>query len=373
MGANAAVTPTRSISSVAVSASSSASVSWEGLVAEYDAYIEEKRDQSLVFVGAGVENAGEIMTAPYTHRWTPEYTNRQYARMHDFVRGAMAEYDDPYIVIFPALTASTTDARGEYRPPLDHFDQLKQSWARGVRYELREVMEADRQKDAYPSREWEYLQVWEPTTNAGFAAGGFAHLHPVVVCDGKVGVERFRSVMEKHVEKCDWARLDAHDVDNIDIRPLDELTNPAAYLFKYLSKSWEPGEAEPFQRRFDALLHETGYRRWQPSDGAQRWMEIEADQEAGEPWTFAGPAGPEEIEYLQEFEDAEAFAVAHEMDVGAFLSGYEAPEAVGFDDAEHVIKRGRCVRCGVAERAVLAGKVPWQGPPGQCPGPPEPD
>ena len=357
---------------MSVSAKTSVSVSWDGLVAEHESYLEEKRDKSLVFVGDGCENDGEILTAPYTHRWTREYTERQYAKMHDFVRGALQEYDDPYIVIFPALTASTTDARGEYRPPLDHFDQLKRSWSRGVRYELDKVMGAERKKDRWPARDWEYLQVWEPTTDAGYTDGGYAHMHPVVVCDGKVGAERFRSVMEKHVEKCDWARLEAHDVDEIDIRPLDELSNPAAYLFKYLSKSWQPDESEPYQRRFDALLHETGYRRWQPSDGAQRWVQLDSDG-AAEPWRFAGVADPEHVEYLDEYDDAHEFAIAHEFGIGTYLSGYDEPESVEFDDTEHVFKRGRCVRCGVSETALVADRVPWDGPAGECPGEPPPD
>lgn len=372
MNASSASSPSRSIEAVSVSNETRVSTSWQGLVAEHDAYIEEKRDKSLVFVGAGVENGGEIMTSPYTHRWTKRYVEQQYAKMNQFVRGAEGEYDDPYVVIFPALTASTTDARGEYRAPLDHFDQLKRSWSRGVRYELNKVMNASRKKDAYPAREWEYLQVWEPTTDAGYTEGGYAHLHPVVVCDGKVGVERFRSVMEKHVEKCDWAKLEAHDVNAIDIRPLDELTNPAAYLFKYLSKSWQPDDSDPYQRRFDALLHETGYRRWQPSDGAQRWMQLEDDDDGGDPWTFAGIGDPDDLEYLREYEDAVEFEIVHEMGVSTYLQGHEEPEAVSYDDSEHVFKKGRCVRCGLTDNQLMAGKAPWDGPAADCPGEPDP-
>lgn len=357
-------TPTRTIERVPASAASRASVPWSSLVAEHGAYIEEKRGQSLVFVGDGYENSGDILPVPYTHRWTQRYTERQYAQMHEFVRGAMDEYEDPYVVIFPALTASTTDDRGEYRPPIDHFEQLKSSWSRGVRYELDKSMNASRKKDRYPARDWEYLQVWEPTTDAGYTAGGYAHCHPVVVCDGKVGVERFRSVMDKHVEKCEWAGLEAHDVNEIDIRPLDELSNPAAYLFKYLGKSWQPDEASPYQRRFDALLHETGYRRWQPSDGAQRWMQLD-DDGAEESWTYAGVAEPDQVAALEEYDDAEEFAIAHEMGVGTYLAGYDAAPGTEVDvdetpqdECEHdTWYRGRCVGCGLSERALVAGAV----------------
>lgn len=338
---------------------------WADLVAEYEAYREDKADDQLVFVGQGVTNHGEIRLSEYTHRFTEQYARREYARMQDFVRGARAEYDDPYIVILPALTASTITPAGQYRAPLDHFDQLKRSWSRGVRYELHHSMEADRKKDRYPAREWEYLQVWEPTTDQGYAEGGYPHCHPVVVCDGKVGAERFRSVMDKHVEKCEWAAPEAHDIGEIDIRPLDELSNPAAYLFKYLSKSWEPDEASPRQKRFNALLKETDYRRVQPSQGAQRWMKRD-EGEATESWMYAGVAEPEEAARLEEFQDAHEFQIEYEMGVAAYLAQYEAPAIVGVDAEESGIgrcehqrwDRGRCVACGVSELDIVSGYDP---------------
>lgn len=347
----------------AIPVRSDSPVRWDALVREHESYREEKAGKSLVFVGDGLENAEEIMTVPYTHRWTKEYTQREYARMQDFVRGAKDEYNDPHVVIFPALTASTMTATGDARPPLDHFEQLKRSWARGTRYELTHSMNADREKDRYPAREWEYLQVWEPTTDAGRAPGGYAHMHPVVVCDGKVGAERFRSVLEKHVEKCEWASTEAHDLDGIMIDRLDELSNPAAYLFKYLGKSWDLDDAEPYQQRFNGLLHETGYRRFQTSDGAQRWMRD--DDGATEPWIYAGVADPDEVATLEQYEDAREFQVDRETGVRSYLSGYGAPESVEHDaegtpneaceESGHKMHRGTCVRCGVDERALCSG------------------
>lgn len=304
---------------------------WCDAVRNHESYLNETDGKSLVFVGDGNENSGEMLFKPYTHRWTERYTKRQYARMQDFVRGTLEEYENPYIVILPALTASSVTPTGEYRPPIDHFRQLKHSWSRGVRYELAHSMNATREKDRYPSREWEYLGIWEPTTDMGYTDGGYAHFHPVVVCDGKVGTERFRSVIEKHVEKCEWASPEAHDVDEIDIRPLDELSNPAAYLFKYLGKSWNRSDSEPFQRRFDAILYETGYRRIQVSDGAQEWMRRESDG-AKEPWTFAGIGDESDLEELRTYQDAHEFRIANEMGVSTWLSGYDAPDSVETDE-----------------------------------------
>lgn len=369
VGVSPASAPGQDISTVSVSRGTRAT--WGNLVNQHEAYIEDKADDWLIFVGDEASNSGEMLFRPYTHRWKQGYTRRQYAKINDFVRGAREEYDDPHVVLLPALTASTMTPAGTYRPPLDHFEELKQSWSRGVRYELNHVMNADREKDQWPTREWEYLQIWEPTTNAGYTEGGYAHLHPVVVCDGNVGAERFRSVLEKHVEKSEWANPEAHGLDEIDIQPLDDFVNPAAYLFKYLSKSWNRDDAAPYQRRFDALLYETGYRRFQPSDGAQRWMQPDDTGSSGS-WLFLGVGDSEQVERLREFEDAHEFRIEHEMGVVSWLSGYESPDAVAVDERDHSWRVGQCLKCGLSERALNAGRAPWDGPAGRCPGEPPP-
>lgn len=351
-----------------VSAASGSLARWRDLVEDHERYIEEKKDKYLTFIGDGQDNNGEIRTAPYTHRWTSSYTERQYAQMNDFVRGAREEYDDPYIVILPALTSSTTTVAGDYRPPIDVFQELKQSWSRRVRYELHHSMEADRKKDRYPAREWEYLQIWEPTTDAGHTEGGYPHLHPVVVCDGPVQTERFESVLRKHVEKCPEAAPEAHGLDTLDIRQLDQLSNPAAYLFKYLSKSWNRENVSDYQRRFDALLHETEYRRFQPSDGAQRWMKQDSE-DPPEPWQYVGIADAEQVETLDEYEDAHEFRIAREMGVSTYLRSYEAPASVEVDETATSVQdcehpnwfRGRCVECGVSELDIITSQA--DGPP----------
>jgi len=334
-------------------------------VAEWEGYVEEKSNQSLVFVGDSGRNQDEILLAPYSHRFTDEYTSRQYARMMDFCRGARREYDDPHVVVL-ALTASTTTPAGSLRPPFDHLDELLSAWDRGVRYELNHTMKADRRKDDYEPLDFEYLQIREPTTDAGEVPGGYAHIHPVVVCDGEPERERLERVIDKHVEKCEWALPSAHSYEEcIDIQRMDEIGNLGAYLFKYLGKSW--GDLDPHQRRFNAMLWETGRRRFQPSDGAQRWMSLDED-DGGPDWVFVGVGENEKVGKLAEYDDAEEFRVVHETDIGTWLSGYGAPEAVDYDASDHVFERGRCVRCGVAEKALVAGRIWWDGSAADCPG-----
>jgi len=339
---------------------------WGDSVTQWRQYVDKKEGQSLVFIGDSERNKDEFLVAPYTHRFLDEYTSMQYAQLMDFARGARDEYDDPHVVLL-GLTASTTTQAGNLRPPLDHLDELLSAWDRGVRYELNHVMEADRQKDDYKPLDFEYLQIREPHTDSGDVPGGYAHIHPVIVCDGEPERERFERVIDKHVEKCDLAQYSAHNHDeSIDIRRMDEIGNLGAYLFKYLGKSWG-GDLEPYQRRFNALLWESGRRRFQPSDGAQRWMSRE-DSESVQSWIFAGVANEEKVARLEGYDDAEELRIDKEMGVRSYLNEREAREAVAFDDSDHKFQKGRCVRCGVSETAMVAGRVWWEGGPSKCPG-----
>lgn len=346
---------------------------WRDIVTEWEQYVDEKENQSLVFVGDGERNKDEFLTVPYSHRFTDEYTSMQYARLMDFCRGAQEEYDDPYIA-FLTLTASTTTPAGNLRPPLDHLDELLSSWDRGVRYELTHTMKADRQKDEYEPLDYEYLQIREPTTDNGSVPGGYAHIHPVVVFDGKPERKRLERVIDKHVEKCDWATAEAHPYDEcIDIRPFDEIANLGAYLFKYLGKSWG-GSLKPYQRRFNAMLWETGRRRFQPSEGAQRWMQPE-DEYSGMSWMFVGVGEDEKVAELMQYDDVGEFQVAKETGVRSWLNQREAPEsvdvgksvaksdgAVWLEDkvgcdrgSDHEFVDGECLKCGVPVGAFIKG------------------
>jgi len=339
---------------------------WGDSVTQWRQYVDKKEEKSLVFVGDSKQNRDEFLVAPYTHRFLDGYTSMQYAQLMDFVSGARDEYDDPYVA-FLGLTASTTTPTGDLRPPLDHLNELLSAWDRGVRYELNHVMKADRKKDDYQSLDFEYLQIREPTTDSGDVPGGYGHIHPVVVCDGEPERERFERVIDKHVEKCDPARYSAHNYDeSIDIRPMGEIDNLGAYLFKYLGKSWG-GDLEPYQRRFNALLWESRRRRFQPSDGAQRWISRE-DEDSGQSWIFAGVADEDKVAGLTEYDDAEELRIDKEVGVRSYLNEREAPESVAFDDLDHEFQNGRCVRCGVTETAMVAGKVWWEGSSNECPG-----
>lgn len=358
-------------------------VSWADVVENWQQYLAGKSDKHLVFVGDTPENRGEFMAAPYSHRFTQEYTKRQYAQIMDFARGVNTEYEDPHLA-FLTFSASTTDQMGNYRPPLDHLDNLLDSWDRGIRYELNHVMEADRKKDRCPTRsDWEYLQVREPTTNEGRVPGGYAHIHVIVAVDGEVSRGRFESVIDKHTEKCEWAEPEAHPYEEcIEVMDAEELVNLGAYVFQYLGKSYNPEEMTDYERRFSALMYESGRRRFQPSvgspddpsSGAVRWMKNDEPESESGRWMFGGIGSTEKVEEMMEqYEDADDLRVQEEVGVREYLSGYSPREAVYSDETDdrnqecvkkgHKFWKGECVRCGVPYKEWMKGKV-GEPPPG---------
>lgn len=272
----------------------------------WEQYVEENADKSLVFSGRKARNEGEIMVAPYAHRFRQEYTEMQYAKIQSFIRGALREYDDPYLV-FLTFSATTLKPNGEPRSPLDHMDEVVESWGNGVYYELNRVMEGDRKRDPWePRPEWEYLYILEPTTNEGYVPGGYAHAHAGVVVDGAVEAARFESVIRRHLTECPGARGEAHEFeDAIEVKSAAELNNPGAYLFKYLGKSWDVEEMEDYERRFAALLFDQGRQRFRASNGSQRWMERDEEESEVSRWRFEGVARGEQACELREYGDVE--------------------------------------------------------------------
>jgi len=284
---------------------------WGDSVTNWERYLREKDDQYLVFVGEGQENQGEIVTAPYSHRFQQEYTRMQYAKIQDYIGGSLSEYDDPYLAILTFSTTTTTPA-GDPRPPLDHLDELLDPWTDGVYYELNRVMEGDRKRDPWePRPEWEYLWILEPTTDEGLIPGGYAHAHVGIVVDGEVSENRFESVIDRHIVECPGATGDAHELDSaVEVKQAESLGNPGAYLFKYLGKSWDTESMEDYEKRFAALLFEEGRQRFRPSNGAQRWMQREGEESEAGSYMFAGIAGEAEALELAEFEDYTDFLLA---------------------------------------------------------------
>jgi hypothetical protein len=372
---------------VAIGSSPADSVTWGDLKVQWRNYIREKLDERLVFLDTRED---EFLVSEYSHRFTTEYSEMTYARIKDFERGMFEQYDDPTLV-FLTFTTSTTTSRGQPRCPFGVLDEIVDSWSSGVRYELAETMKAERKKDTYEpfgSDEWEYLRILEPTTENGYGPSGYPHQHVVLAVDGDVCRERFESVIDKHLEKAPNALGRAHEFDtSIEIMDGEELKNVGAYIFKYLGKTYETGELEEYEERFNALLWETGRRRIQPSDGAQTWMDRDEEESAAEDrYMFAGVGDIERVDELQDYESVEQFRMEKEMGVRAFLSGRESvgvdierdedgeivpdgvlipPGVCGPDDHEiRGQEQTRCVKCNTSPELLEEWGHFETGPPG---------
>ena len=53
---------------------------------------------------------------------------KQYAKMKAFERGAEEDYGEDLTTVLLTLTASTTDADGEPRPPVEHMRDVLEPW-----------------------------------------------------------------------------------------------------------------------------------------------------------------------------------------------------------------------------------------------------
>ncbi len=350
-----------------VSAKSDTPATWGDLVVEWKEYVREKSTQNLVFVGDGEDNHDEIMTAPYSHRFTQEYTKMQYAKIQDFIRGALGEYEDPHLV-FLTFSASTTTPTGDPRPPIDHMNEVVDTWGEGVYYELNQVMDGARKSDPWEPREdWEYLYILEPTTNEGHVPGGYAHAHAAIVVDGPVESHRFESVIDRHITEAPNATAQAHEFeDAIEVKEAESLNNPGAYMFKYLGKSWDVDGMEDYEERFAALIFDQERQRFRPSNGAQRWMERDGEESEKGEWIFAGVATDEQTYELTEYEDLQDFAIAKGQGLRAWLRKRKASKTDSGTSVSlcscgtvvHEVAMGVCPGCG---RQVSTDRPPPEG------------
>jgi hypothetical protein len=273
-------------------------VTWREAVDCWRDYIRDKEDVETVFE----DTSGNRATGSKPHRFDPEYSDKQYAKLKDLERGISDEYGKRLHTAMLTFTASATPD-GDPLPPVDHLDGLLDSWD-AIRRAL------DRALDG---RRYERLAILEPHPGDG-VNNGYLHVHMAVFVDGAVRPSTFEPVIEAHVRNCDFAKPDAHDLedestisvrhagadraDQDDDSALDEL---AIYLAEYLGTYGDdPLDAPEHVQAANALLWATGRQRWRPSNGAQSYMATEAREPDSE-WELVGierddefiPADPE--------------------------------------------------------------------------------
>lgn len=258
-------------------------MTWRESVWEFRDYIEDSKDVDVIFQN---HETGQYCAGSSPHRFDPDYSKKQYAKLKDLERGLSRDYGKRLHTAMLTLTASSAPD-GEPLPPVDHLNALDSSWE-AVRRSLARELEG---------RRWEYLAILEPHKS------GYLHVHVAVFVDGIVNRGTFAPVIEAHLRNCPLAGQEAHDVTDdstISVRhagaerdkgndeQLDEL---ACYLAEYLGAYGEdPLDLPEHVQMSNTVLWATGKRRWRPSNGAQQYMRAypKEDPDAPSPWALVG-------------------------------------------------------------------------------------
>lgn len=258
-------------------------LTWRESVHQWREYIEDNRDTDVVFHNG---ESGEYAVGSDPHRFAPEYSEKQYAKLKDLERGLQRDYGKRLHTAMLTLTGTSTDENGDPRPPVDHLLDLDASWE-AVRRELARQLDGKR---------WEYLAILEPHPKSGYL-----HIHIAVFVEGVVTRETFKPVIRAHLRNSPIAGEDAHDVEDdstISVRHAgadrdldddDQLDELACYLAEYLGTYGDdPLEAPDHQQMSNAVLWATGKQRWRPSQGAQSYMASFQSEEEDSPWEVTG-------------------------------------------------------------------------------------
>ena len=220
-------------------------VEWWRAVAEMlDWHADYHRSTLRLEYGTEDDPTHELLDVPLDNSWMAAYQDKERAKLkalerqtcgfetcdecetrwceepdeHETERVA-GSFEEPVV----ALTGRT--AAGDGRPSVDHARAIAEAWTgpngndgagRSLRYVLDERL-------GLGSDEWVRWTQGEPHTGkrSGSAHGGntgYHHAHDIIILDGAatsetVTAETFRTVIEAHVEKCDSAGREAHDLD----------------------------------------------------------------------------------------------------------------------------------------------------------------
>jgi hypothetical protein len=257
-------------------------LSWKDATSEWRDYIRDTRDTDVVFHNT---DTGEYATGSDPHRFAPDYSDKQYAKLKDLERGLRRDYGKRLHTAMLSLTGSSTDDDGNPRPPVDHLGDLDQSWE-AVRRSLARCLDDKR---------WEYLAILEPHES------GYLHIHIAVFVEGVVTRDTFAPVIRAHLRNSPIAGEDAHQLDDdstISVRHAgadrdrdddDHLDDLACYLAEYLGTYGDdPLEAPDHQQMSNTVLWATGKQRWRPSQGAQSYMASFQREDDESPWEVDG-------------------------------------------------------------------------------------
>lgn len=220
-------------------------------------YVEEKKNAVLVLEE---QNSGDVRVLPYAHRWTQEYRDMVYAKLKDAEAHLSSTFGEgPIPTTMVTLTVNPRDEQGNPRPLGAVLDDLLDGWGK-----FRRVI-----RRATEGWKTEVFRIVEPQQS------GYPHIHAMIFGVAKPSLQK--KVRELWVEKYGVGGQMAHEqaVEVMHGRAA-QVTNPAAYLMKYLSKTVVRSNGEQQQvdgfAAFAALLWVTGKRQYSMTQGLSAAM-----------------------------------------------------------------------------------------------------
>lgn len=238
---------------------------WEAAVEQLLESYEDSRNTTLK-LERGYEGHPdhEVFLKDAETSWMTSYQKRYFAKLKGWVRETIGgtrpsggdcdgKFEDPHVAILTRTASFVPD--GGRVAPVDHTTGVNEAWSPvydKIRNHLRSL--------GFDSDQWDYYRKEEPHTSerGGAVNRCYTHEHTMLIVDGRVTAEDFRPVMEKHVEKCDGAGMDAHrnepcadhadeaesdwnaavsgcpDCDTpVSVLPAEEVEDVAAYVASY--------------------------------------------------------------------------------------------------------------------------------------------
>lgn len=234
-------------------------MTWKEAVRQLLESHEDSRHTTLKFErGTWLDDEFEEFSKPAETSWMHEYQRRYFAELKAWTRETVGgvrpsggecegSFDDPHVVLLTRTASSCPNQvdraapdswrlpysvpDGRRQPPVDHAEQLRQSWEpvyHTIRNRLRSL--------GFESDEWDYYRKEEPHTSK--RGGGlnrcYTHEHTLLIVDGPITADQLTPILDKHVDECEWAGPDAHTAEKaIEIKRADEVEDVAAYVASY--------------------------------------------------------------------------------------------------------------------------------------------
>lgn len=237
------------------------SINWEMTLRKWRQWYDEYLSKHIEY-----ENGdGETVRTQLENSYMPEYGDRYYAKIKGVEREIERVMDSPTTVMLTD-TASTLNANGLQRCPVDHMRDIANGWD-AQRKALHRILE---------DYDWEYCKIWEPHPGGERGAAGYGHMHIGIFVDDpgdEIDAEMFEPAMKSYYDNCDPAGWDAHKPDN-SVSVTHSVDNLASYLSEYIGVYGDdPLDRPAYEQMFYATAWASNTRKVEFSNGAQELMQ----------------------------------------------------------------------------------------------------